>query len=296
MTSPFPVLILAAGLGTRLRPLTAVRAKPAIPVAGEPLIRRIVAWLTANGVREIVVNLHHLPHTITGVLGDGSDLGASVRYSWEQPLVLGSAGGPRQALSTLGARQFYIVNGDTLTDVDLAALAAEHGRSGALVTLALVPNTEYLRYGGVILAADAQVTGWVSRGPAAAGSFHFIGVQIACADIFASLPAGVPAKSIGDVYDRLLTAQPGSVRGCVVEASFSDIGTVADYWKTSLALAGDPRPAAILWDGVEIGEGAVLDECIVTDGVRVPAGATYRRAILLRTHGGGIAAEPWTRS
>src|SRR5438128_12573924 len=91
-------LLLAAGLGTRLRPLTDVRARPAIPVAGEPMIRRIIGWLAENGVRSIVLNLHHLPETLTAVVGDGSDLGASVRYSWEQPLVLGSAGGPRLAL------------------------------------------------------------------------------------------------------------------------------------------------------------------------------------------------------
>ena len=78
-------LVLTAGLGTRLRPLTLVRAKPAIPVAGEPLVRRIVRWLAANGVTDVVLNLHHLPATLTSVVGDGSDLGSLVRYSWEQP-------------------------------------------------------------------------------------------------------------------------------------------------------------------------------------------------------------------
>src|SRR6266851_3658628 len=96
-------LVLAAGLGMRLRPLTTVRAKPAIPVAGDPIARRIVRWL-----------------------GDGSDLGARVRYSWEQPVVLGSAGGPRLALPMLEADTFLIVNGDTLTNVDLGQLAAVH--------------------------------------------------------------------------------------------------------------------------------------------------------------------------
>src|SRR5207249_8272165 len=136
-------LVLTAGLGTRLRPLTDVRAKAAIPVAGEPMVRRIVAWLTAHGVDDLVLNLHHRPETITAVMGDGGDLGARVRYSWEQPVVLGSGGGPRQALPILGADPFFIVNGDTITDVDLEALADAHGRTGALVTLALVPNREF---------------------------------------------------------------------------------------------------------------------------------------------------------
>ena len=128
-------LVLAAGLGTRLRPLTDERAKPAIAVAGEPVIRRIVRWLAEQEIADVVVNLHHLPHTIAAVLGDGSDLGARVRYSWEQPNLLGSAGGPRQALDIIGEDTFLIVNGDTLTDLRVAPLVDAHQASGALVTL-----------------------------------------------------------------------------------------------------------------------------------------------------------------
>src|SRR5882724_8601582 len=107
-------LVLTAGLGTRLQPLTSVRAKPAIPVAGEPLVRRIITWLSGQGVTELVLNLHHLPHTLTTVVGDGGDLGVRVRYSWEQPLVLGSAGGPRHALPMISSNDaFFLVNGDT---------------------------------------------------------------------------------------------------------------------------------------------------------------------------------------
>src|SRR5262245_32122802 len=143
-------LVLTAGLGTRLRPLTDVRAKPAIPVGGEPMVRRIIRWLVSHGVTELVLNLHHRPETITAVVGDGSDLGARVRYSWEQPVVLGSGGGPRVALPLVAADPFFIVNGDTLTDVDLTRVADAHAKSGATVTLALVPNREFDRYGGVV--------------------------------------------------------------------------------------------------------------------------------------------------
>jgi hypothetical protein len=96
-------LVLTAGLGTRLDPLTRVRAKPAVPVAGEPLVRRIIRGLVAQSVTELVLNLHHLPATIAAVVGDGRDLGATVRYSWEQPVILGSAGGPALALPLINA-------------------------------------------------------------------------------------------------------------------------------------------------------------------------------------------------
>jgi mannose-1-phosphate guanylyltransferase len=284
-------LVLTAGLGTRLRPLTLVRAKPAIPVAGEPIIRRILEWLVANGVASITLNLHHLPETITAIVGDGSDLLASVRYSWEQPTVLGSAGGPRQALDIIGAETFFLVNGDTLTDLDLRALAVAHRQSEALVTMALVPNVEPHRYGGVQLAADGRVVGFVPRGAAAAGSFHFIGAQIAHRSVFESLPLGQPVNSVGGCYDTLIARQPGRIRGFVADASFWDIGTVADYWNTSQAWSPDAT-RSILWDDVRVDSGAVLDECVVTDGVHVVAGAHYRRKILRRASDGALIVEP----
>src|SRR5689334_3347188 len=129
-------LVLTAGLGTRLQPLTNIRAKPAIPVGGDPMIRRIIRTLVAQGVDDLVLNLHHLPATLTAVVGDGGDLGARVRYSWE-PEILGSGGGPRLARPLVGAETFWIVNGDTLTDVALGPLAAAHAESNARVTLAL---------------------------------------------------------------------------------------------------------------------------------------------------------------
>src|SRR5205814_2924005 len=204
-----------------------------------------------------VLNLHYLPHTITAVVGDGADLGARVRYSWEQPVVLGTAGGPRRALSVLEADTFFIVNGDTLTSVDLSALSAAHASSSALVTLALVPNVEPLKYGGVRLGRDGEVAGFVPRGAAAAGSFHFVGVQIADRDAFAALPEGQVLSSIGGTYDALVANRPGSVRGFVTETDFWDIGTVLDYWRTSMRLAPAPT-RTIVWDNVTIADGSVL--------------------------------------
>jgi NDP-sugar pyrophosphorylase family protein len=291
-----PALVLTAGLGTRLRPLTFVRAKPAVPIGGEPLVRRIIRWLRSAGVSDLVLNLHHLPETIAAVIGDGSDLDVRVRYSWEQPVVLGTAGGAKRALPIINQRgtgTFLIVNGDTLTDVDLPALLSAHGDSGALVTLALVPNDQPEKYGGVVLDAGSRVNGFVRPGRTAVGSYHFVGVQAAHPSAFDDVPDDVPANSIGDVYDRLIARSPGAIRGFVTNAAFWDVGTIADYRATSAALAAaaptgrnvrvDPRArveTSILWDDVAIGADAVLEECIVTDGTVVPEGARYRRAVL----------------
>jgi mannose-1-phosphate guanylyltransferase len=293
-----PALLLTAGLGTRLHPLSAVRAKPALPVAGEALVRRVLGWLAASGVTDVVLNLHHRPETVCAVVGDGSNLGVRARYSWENP-ILGSAGGPRRALPLLDAHRFLVVNGDTLTDLDPIALAAAHHASGALVTMAVVPNAEPGRYGGVLMESDGEVTGFVGRG-SARPSWHFIGVQVAEREAFAGLPDNEPAESVGMVYPALIRERPGSVRAVAVNATFFDIGTPADYLATSLAFAGGAAEAplslpsvlagvrvtvapsarlvrTILWDDVEVGEDASLSECVVADGVRVPPGVRWTR-------------------
>jgi len=300
---------LTAGQGTRLRPLSDVRAKPAIPVAGEPMIRRIIRWLVSHGVTDLVLNLHHRPETITAVIGDGQDLEARVRYSWEQPQVLGSAGGPRLALPLVGAETFLIINGDTLTDLDPGPIAAAHLDWKALVTLALVPNREFDRYGGVRLDGD-RVTSFIPRGPAAEGSWHYIGVQVVHASVVADLAPHVPKKSIGGVYYALIASMPGAVRGFKCDTEFWDVGTVADYWRTSAAFmrregrsgssvgrAARVDPSArvddsILWDDVEVGGGAVIEKCIVTDGVSIPAGAKFEGAVLVAGDAGAVRATP----
>jgi NDP-sugar pyrophosphorylase family protein len=156
--SAWPALVLTAGLATRLRPLSNVRAKAALPVAGTPLVVRILEWLRAAGVTRVVLNLHHRPETVTAAVGDGSRWGMTVRYSWERE-VLGSAGGPRRALPLLDAERFLIVNGDTLTDCDLPRVVGRHLATRALVTMALVPG-DVARYGGAVVDASGYITGF----------------------------------------------------------------------------------------------------------------------------------------
>ena len=293
-------LVLAAGLGTRLQPLTLARAKAAAPVDGEPLARRAIRWLVGHGVRDLVVNLHHKPESIAAAVGDGGDLGARVRYSWEQP-VLGSAGGPRRALPLLvddpsADESFLMVNGDTLTSLSLTRFAAAHCDSGALVTMALIENPRPDVYGGVRVE-DGWVRGFTRAG-SGEPSYHFIGVQAARARTFLALEDGVPAESVMGLYPRLIRENPRSILGYVVDAPFSDIGTPADYLQTSLRLAETEgnrlvgardvsidRSARVertaVWDRVTIGKNCTLEECIVCDGVGVADGASYRRTALV---------------
>jgi NDP-sugar pyrophosphorylase family protein len=305
-----PALILTAGLGTRLRPLSYVRAKGALPLAGEPLARRILRWLNDAGVRDAVLNLHHLPHTLTGAIGDGADIGMRVRYSWETP-VLGSAGGPRRALPLLSrgadlvrsaSESFLIVNGDTLTDVNIAALIEDHRSSGALVTMAVIPNTEPDKYSGIADDADGYFKEFVPRG-SSQPSYHFVGVQVAEPEAFASIPADAPYE-VRTLYPALREARPRSIRLFRTEAAFFDIGTPADYLSTALSIAERDRAGmsgarnqiaadarierSVLWDDVVIGEGALLKECVVADRVVVPPDTSWH-GVTLRVPAGELA-------
>ena len=186
------------------------------------------------------------------------------------------------------------------------------------VGMALIPNPRPDKYGGVRLDASGAVTGFTKRRthattPApseAEPNFHFIGPQIVQAGVFAPLPDGVPWETVLQVYPELMASRPGSVRGFVGDWSFRDIGTPADLLRTSLDLAAeDGRPdrprwgrrshvagsarvtRSVLWDDVEIGDGAAVHECVIADGVRIPAGAVYRRAAIVRS-GGDLIATP----
>jgi mannose-1-phosphate guanylyltransferase len=289
---------MTAGIGQRLRPLTHVRAKPAVPVAGVPLISRILRRLRDQGIREVVLNLSHKPETLAALIGEGREFGLKVRYSWEHP-VLGSAGGPRRAMPLVGDDPFLIVNGDTLTTVDLQALWREHHDSGAVVTMSLIRNPEPGKYNGVLVDDEGWVTGFARAGQAET-SYHFVGPQVAAHAAFAGVNDGEYAESTWGCYLPLIAASPRSIRAFMVEGiQFLDIGTVADYVRTSETIAEAEGTTAwtvgrnariassarvtrsIVWDDVTIGEDAVVDGCVVTDGVTIPSGARYSNSAIV---------------
>jgi len=142
-------MVLAAGHGLRMRPLTLLRAKPVLPVLNRPLLDWTLLRLRQAGVREVVVNLHHLPETVESALGDGRRLGLHIHYSREKTL-LGTGGAPRAVRDFFGEEPFLLVNGDVLFEMDLGALAQRHRQSGACATLALRPNPDPATYSPVV--------------------------------------------------------------------------------------------------------------------------------------------------
>lgn len=295
---PPHALVLTAGVGSRLRPLTDVRAKPAVPVAGLPLVTRILRTLRAQGIADAVLNLHHRPETLAALIGDGTALGLHVRYSWE-PILLGSAGSPRRALPLLESDPFLLVNGDTLHTVDYQAMWREHLDSGAQVTLALIPNPDPAWYNGVLVDDAGWVTGFAKAGTATR-SFHIIGAQITAHEVFLRAPADQYAESTWGIYPALMAEDPHAIRAFICDSIFFDVGTTRDYiaaaeqvaaaegstpWTHGARFTAAPDAhlkRTIAWDDVTVGPGAELVDCILADGVTIPAGARYARCAIIR--------------
>ena len=133
-------MILAAGFGTRLFPLTIDRTKPAIPFLGKPLVGYVAEYVAKFGFKDVIVNLHHQPESVKKALGDGADFGVRIHYTEENPKILGTAGALDNARHLLEDDTFVIVNGKLITDIDISEAVETHKKSGAIATMVLKPN------------------------------------------------------------------------------------------------------------------------------------------------------------
>lgn len=239
MSSDAPVaVILAAGRGTRLGELTDTVPKPLLPVRGKPVIVWLIENLRAHGVRDLCINLHHLPDAIPAALGDGSALGVRISYAREAEL-LGTAGALHNFLPRLTAPCF-VAYGDTLRHVDYGALLARHKAAGAAATIGLHTVDDPASAGVVTLAADGRITAFVEKpqgmtGPALANAGVYCLGRRALACV-AALPA--PCDFAGDVFPRLL-AQGELLCGFPLAGLVIDIGTTARYAEAQARWTGE---------------------------------------------------------
>ncbi len=244
--------ILAAGLGTRLRPLTDVLPKPLVPVGGQPLVERAVAQLVAAGVVEIAVNLFHLGEQIAAHLGDGSAWGAKLKYFREGPEVLGTGGGLKNAEEFLrgDGDAFMLVNGDVWHSFDLRQLAHAH-RPSSLATLAVhrAPHRPELHTLAVCQdepggGSVAHIRGRPSQAP---NDFKVIysGIGVYSTRILDRLPASGPACLVQDGMIPAMAAGE-SVRWTEPLGAWFDCGTRAEVLRASayaLRLRAQGHPA-----------------------------------------------------
>jgi NDP-sugar pyrophosphorylase family protein len=301
-------MILAAGYGERLWPLTADRTKPALPVLGKPLVGYVAEYLAQFGITDVVVNLHHHPDSVRRALGDGSQFGVKLRYVHE-PIILGTSGALDNARELLAGDTLVVVNGKLITDLDLKAALETHRRTAALATLVLKENPRLERF-SVVETSNGLVTRFggmpppkspdsnVSSESVAPAPLMFTGIQILDARIFEYIPRGVFSHSTVDVYPQAI-ASGERVAAHVAEGMWYELSTLQRYLDISLALlnrrgldvytGANPsidRQAevreSILWDHVTIEAGARVRRAVLGDGVRVRAGERVDDAVVVR--------------
>jgi len=226
-------MILAAGFGERLRPLTETTPKPLLQVGGKPLIQYHIENLANAGVREIVVNTSWLGEMIEAYLGDGSRFGVEIFWSRENaPLETG--GGIRRALPYLGGEPFLVVNGDVWTDYPLESLVETEWSSEIDAHLVLIPNPPFKATGDFSLSANGLI-GYPCEGEK---SYTFSGVSIMRPEIFALFPSASEKFPLRNVLESSIRAS--SVSGELFEGTWWDVGTVDRLEMLNTLLAGKP--------------------------------------------------------
>jgi mannose-1-phosphate guanylyltransferase/mannose-1-phosphate guanylyltransferase/phosphomannomutase len=279
-------MILAAGLGTRLRPLTYVMPKPVAPVLNRPIVAWIADLLASHGFEDVVTNVSYLPEQIHEVLGDGSGFGLRITYS-EESEPLGTAGGVGKVRDFLSeADSFLIISGDALTDIDLGAMRKAHEANverGAIATLATKRVEDTTQFGVAITDEEGRIQGFQEKPePAEALSdLANCGIYMFRKEIFDHFPPPDHHSPAGDddqpegFVDWAMDVFPSLLDGDIpfysheIEAYWNDIGSVGEFVQGNLdALAGDvgiDPPSPEVSKGVYAGGGSDLD------GVRVMA-------------------------
>ena len=300
-------MILAAGFGTRLFPLTIDRTKPAIPFLGKPLVGYVAEYIAGFGIRDMVVNLHHQPQSVMDALGDGSDFGVHIDYTLEMPDILGTAGALDNARHLLEEDTFIIVNGKIITDIDIGEALAAHKVSGALATMILKPNAKREKF-TVVETEDGWVKGFggfaqpvseqeirdTEHEPAT--PLMFTGIHILEPRVFDYIPRGVYSDIVPVFYNPAI-ARGEKIHAHVTDGTWFELSTIPRYLDISLALMEgrsvftgpgcsiDPEAAvrdSVLWDGVSVAAGASLYRTIIADQVKIGAGEHFENAAIVR--------------
>jgi NDP-sugar pyrophosphorylase family protein len=291
-------MVLSAGYGTRLWPLTEDRTKPAIPILGKPLVGYVAEYLASHGVDDIVVNLHHRPESVRMALGDGSNFGVKLQYV-EEPEILGTSGALDNARDLLADDTFVVINGKIITDIDLSAAIETHHSRDALATLVLLENTRRERFTMVHTDKGSITSFSGTPSPTDVGPtpLMFTGIQIMSPRIFDYIPRGIFSHSTTDVYPQAIE-RGERITAHVATGKWRELSTLRRYRDISvemlhergLTLSAGKRSTiaetaklqnVIAWDDVTIGDGATVIQSVLGDTVTIGPGETIENAVVV---------------
>src|SRR5690242_2811682 len=273
-------IILSAGYGTRLWPLTEDRTKPAIPILGKPLVGYVAEYIASYGFNDIVVNLHHRPESVRAALDDGSRFGVQLHYV-EEPVILGTSGALDNTRDFFQTETFLAINGKIITDIDLNAALETHRKVKALATLVLLRNRKRERF-SVVNVEQGRVTGFGGM-PEANGSdpapLMFTGIQLLEPRIFDYIPRGVFSHSTTDVYPQAI-ANGETVAAHIASGTWRELSTLKRYVDISVELLKEHGQPYITGTACELAQSAMISDSVLWNNVHVHAGAQIRRSVL----------------
>lgn len=235
-------MILAAGLGTRLRPLTDRLPKPLLPIAGRPMIEYTLGWLAAAGIHHVMINLHHKGELIQQALGSGEQFGMRIFYS-DEPVILGTGGGLKRVEPFFGHEPFLIVNADVLTALDPTAVIQAHAAHRPLATLVVRRDPDVAAYGALGLDAAGRIRRFLGRGAGADEPLRdvmFTGIHVLDPSVLAAIEED-RFSPITDQYIAIVE-RGESLRGLLTDALWLDIGTPERYQEAQRLVAAGAIP------------------------------------------------------
>jgi mannose-1-phosphate guanylyltransferase/mannose-1-phosphate guanylyltransferase/phosphomannomutase len=265
-------MVLAAGLGTRLKPITYGIPKPMVPVLDRPCMAHLLTLVAKHDIHQAVANLHYFPDTIRDYFGDGSDFGVELQYNYE-PELLGTAGGVRAVAETLteGGEPFLIISGDALTDIDLTRLVERHRSSGGIATLTVKRVADTREYGVVLHDENGRITGFQEKpDPAdALSDLGNCGIYVFSPEIFDHFPDRDFVDWAQDVFPALLANDiPFHIHE--IDEYWNDVGSLAELREGTFdALTGALDlgiPGTGSSDGVHSATPGALDRAESVDG------------------------------
>ncbi len=263
-------MILAAGLGTRLRPLTEEIAKPMVPIVNKPVMEHIVELLARHGFDDLYVNIHYFPDAIRRHFGDGSRWGVRITYSYEEEL-LGTAGGVKKLEKELGGDTLLVISGDALTDIDLTALMDYHHSKNTLATLVLTPVDDPSKYGVVLVDEENRIVGFQEKPDRREAKSHLAnsGIYVFEPEILKMIPRDSFYDFGSQLFPRLLE-EGKAFHGYFHDDYWNDVGSIEEYRRGNFdALEGKVRvriPGVHLGEDIWIGDDTEIEDDVLMVG------------------------------
>jgi NDP-sugar pyrophosphorylase family protein len=314
-------MILAAGFGTRLRPLTNTVPKPMVPIMNRPILEHTIHLLRTHGIQDIAINLHHLPEIIQDHFGDGKDFGVNLHWSYE-PEILGTAGGIKKAQEFLDGEAFLVINSDVVTDCDLSKVISFHKAKGSDLTLVVRQGDSPEQCDPIEVDDNDRIVHMVGTSaknkPDDTTRILFTGIQVMEPEIFDRIPENKFYGTTTDVFPGMLEDElplfaywhhgywkdVGTIQsyldvhkdlldkrmegGLPIENNAGELPSVLIGKNCKISNTATIGPYTVLGDNCSVGDHATIEHSICWEGAALGKSSQIKQSVL----GNGVTVKP----